>query len=224
MQTNGTNGKPICRACSAARLAFSISISFEVCAALSSTAWNRPSVSESIQFEFFEYVYHHVLRQDDEWAAREWFRENYRAHQAAVLGHRYDHRSIGCICLYTTPQVMLDELIADRSAPATFSPPPTRSSSWAAPATTAGSAGHWSSPSIAAAHAVTRSSLIESATRVSYSIETRPHRPFRSQVYLCRQSSTFPLQRARDRREPGYRGRHRPGPACRRGSRGDQPP
>ncbi len=31
--------------------------------------------SESIQFEFFEYIYHKVLRQDDEWAAREWFRE-----------------------------------------------------------------------------------------------------------------------------------------------------
>ncbi len=69
--------------------------------------------SESIQFEFFEYVYHHVLRQDDEWAAREWLRERYREHQQSVLAHRYDHRSIGCLCLYTTPQVMLEDLMTD---------------------------------------------------------------------------------------------------------------
>jgi KaiC/GvpD/RAD55 family RecA-like ATPase len=69
--------------------------------------------SESIQFEFFEYVYHHVLRQDDEWAAREWLRERYRAHQESVLGHRYDYQKIGCLCLYTTPQVMLEDLMTD---------------------------------------------------------------------------------------------------------------
>jgi len=67
--------------------------------------------SESIQFEFFEYIYHHVLRQDDEWAARGWFREQYRAHQQAVMLHRYDQRSIGCLYLYTTPHVMLDDLM-----------------------------------------------------------------------------------------------------------------
>jgi KaiC/GvpD/RAD55 family RecA-like ATPase len=67
--------------------------------------------SDSIQFEFFEYVYHHVLRQDDEWAAREWLRENYRAHEQAVNSHRYDHRAIGCLCLYTTPHVMLEDLM-----------------------------------------------------------------------------------------------------------------
>jgi KaiC/GvpD/RAD55 family RecA-like ATPase len=68
--------------------------------------------SESIQFEFFEYIYHHVLRQDDEWAAREWFREKYRANAEAVLRHRYDQRAIGCLYLYTTPHVMLDDLLA----------------------------------------------------------------------------------------------------------------
>jgi KaiC/GvpD/RAD55 family RecA-like ATPase len=67
--------------------------------------------SESIQFEFFEYVYHHVLRQDDEWAAREWLRERFRAHQESVLSHRYDSQKIGCLCLYTTPQVMLEDLM-----------------------------------------------------------------------------------------------------------------
>ncbi len=69
--------------------------------------------SESIQFEFFEYVYHHVLRQDDEWAAREWLREQFRACQDRVMSHRYDHRAIGCLCLYTTPQVMLEDLMTD---------------------------------------------------------------------------------------------------------------
>jgi hypothetical protein len=67
--------------------------------------------SESIQFEFFEYIYHHVLRKEDEWAAREWFREKYRAYEDAVLGHRYDHTRIGCLYLYTTPQTMLEELL-----------------------------------------------------------------------------------------------------------------
>ena len=52
-----------------------------------------------------------MLRKDDEWAAREWFREQYRAHADAVLRHRYDQRTIGCLYLYTTPQVMLDELM-----------------------------------------------------------------------------------------------------------------
>ena len=40
--------------------------------------------SESIQFEFFEYLYHHVLRREDEWAARELFRERYRATEAEL--------------------------------------------------------------------------------------------------------------------------------------------
>jgi KaiC/GvpD/RAD55 family RecA-like ATPase len=67
---------------------------------------------ESIQFEFFEYLYHHILRKEDEWAARELFREQYRAQSERVLVHRYDHRAIGCLYLYTTPHVFLDDLIA----------------------------------------------------------------------------------------------------------------
>jgi hypothetical protein len=67
--------------------------------------------SESIQFEFFEYIYHHVLRKDDEWAAREWFRERYRAQAEAVMRHRYDHRLIGCLYVYTTQEVMLEDLL-----------------------------------------------------------------------------------------------------------------
>ena len=73
--------------------------------------------SESIQFEFFEYIYHHVLRKDSDWAAREWFREQFRANAHEVDQHPYDHRQIGCVYLYTTPHVMLDDLLdaADRS-------------------------------------------------------------------------------------------------------------
>jgi KaiC/GvpD/RAD55 family RecA-like ATPase len=67
--------------------------------------------SESIQFEFFEYLYHHVLRKEDEWAARELFREMFRANAEAVATHPYDHRAIGCLYLYTTPHVMLDDLL-----------------------------------------------------------------------------------------------------------------
>ena len=67
--------------------------------------------SESIQFEFFEYIYHHVLRKDSDWAAREWLREQFRANAHLVHQHPYDHHQIGCIYLYTTPHVMLDDLL-----------------------------------------------------------------------------------------------------------------
>jgi KaiC/GvpD/RAD55 family RecA-like ATPase len=67
---------------------------------------------DSIQFEFFEYLYQHIVRKEDEWAARELFREQYRANEPQVLAHRYDHRSIGCLYLYTTPHVLLDDLLA----------------------------------------------------------------------------------------------------------------
>jgi RecA/RadA recombinase len=67
--------------------------------------------SESIQFEFFEYLYHQILRKEDEWAARELFRERYRANEPRVLAHRYDHRALGCLYLYTTPHILLDELM-----------------------------------------------------------------------------------------------------------------
>jgi KaiC/GvpD/RAD55 family RecA-like ATPase len=71
-----------------------------------------PHFGESIQFEFFEYLYHQIIRKEDEWAARELFREHYRAEAERVHAHRYDHRSIGCLYLYTTPAIFLDDLIA----------------------------------------------------------------------------------------------------------------
>jgi KaiC/GvpD/RAD55 family RecA-like ATPase len=67
--------------------------------------------SESIQFEFFEYLYHHVLRKEDEWAARELLRERYKANEREVMAHRYDFRTVGCLYLYTTNDVLLDELM-----------------------------------------------------------------------------------------------------------------
>jgi KaiC/GvpD/RAD55 family RecA-like ATPase len=67
--------------------------------------------SESIQYEFFEYIYHHVLRKDSDWAAREWFREHFRANSHEVARHAYNHRQIGCVYLYTTPHVMLEDLL-----------------------------------------------------------------------------------------------------------------
>jgi KaiC/GvpD/RAD55 family RecA-like ATPase len=69
--------------------------------------------SESIQFEFFEYIYHHVLRKDSDWAAREYFREQFRAIAPQVHQHPYDPRQIGCIYLYTTPHVMLEDLLEE---------------------------------------------------------------------------------------------------------------
>jgi KaiC/GvpD/RAD55 family RecA-like ATPase len=69
--------------------------------------------AESIQFEFFEYLYHQILRKEDEWAARELFREQYLANSPRVAAHPYDHRAIGCLYLYTTTHIMLDDLMAE---------------------------------------------------------------------------------------------------------------
>lgn len=68
--------------------------------------------AESIQFEFFEYLYQQVFRKEDEWAAREVFREQYRANAEQVLAHRYKYQETGCLYLYTTPHVLLDDLMA----------------------------------------------------------------------------------------------------------------
>ena len=67
--------------------------------------------SESIQFEFFEYLYHQVLRKEHDWAARELFREHFRANIPKVEAHPYESNQIGCLYLYTTPHVLLDDLI-----------------------------------------------------------------------------------------------------------------
>lgn len=67
---------------------------------------------ESIQFNLFEYVYHQVLRKDPEWVARDLFRELYRANAAEAAQHRYDFTRVGCVLLYTSPEIMLDDLVS----------------------------------------------------------------------------------------------------------------
>jgi hypothetical protein len=68
--------------------------------------------SESAQFDYFEYLYERILRQDHGWAAREVFREGFRSQQARVEAHPYDAGETGVVVLYTTPHNMLDDLIA----------------------------------------------------------------------------------------------------------------
>lgn len=68
---------------------------------------------DSIQFEYFEYLYHNVLRKEDAWAARELFREHFRSNSPRVDAHPYNHKQIGCLYLYTTPHILLDDLMAE---------------------------------------------------------------------------------------------------------------
>ncbi|MHC5540944.1 RAD55 family ATPase [Singulisphaera rosea] len=68
---------------------------------------------DSIQFEYFEYLYHNVLRKEDAWAARELFREHFRSNSPKVDAHPYNHKQIGCLYLYTTPHILLDDLMAE---------------------------------------------------------------------------------------------------------------
>lgn len=71
---------------------------------------DRPS--QSIQLELFEYVYHQILRKDADWVARDLFRQRFRANRHLVETHLYDPREIGCLLLYTTREVMLEDLIS----------------------------------------------------------------------------------------------------------------
>ncbi|MCA9227194.1 MAG: recombinase RecA [Planctomycetales bacterium] len=67
---------------------------------------------ESIQFALFEYVYHQIIRKDPEWVARDLFRERYRDNAATISQHGYDNSRIGCLLLYTSHEMMLDDLIS----------------------------------------------------------------------------------------------------------------
>jgi KaiC/GvpD/RAD55 family RecA-like ATPase len=71
---------------------------------------DRPA--ESIQLNLFEYVYHQILRKDPEWVARDLFREHYRAHAAEAAKHVYDPANLACVMLYTSHEIMLDDLIS----------------------------------------------------------------------------------------------------------------
>lgn len=67
--------------------------------------------SESFQFHLFEYVYHQILHKDHDWVARDLFRVNFRANEPDIMRHAYPHQDIGCLLLYTTHEVMLDDML-----------------------------------------------------------------------------------------------------------------
>ncbi|GAA4458649.1 RAD55 family ATPase [Novipirellula rosea] len=67
--------------------------------------------ADSIQFEMFEYIYHQILRKEHDWVARDLFRVAFRKNEEAIQAHAYDHRDIGCTLLYTSHEVMLDDLL-----------------------------------------------------------------------------------------------------------------
>jgi len=70
--------------------------------------------SDSFQFDTFDYVYHQILHKEDEWVARDLFREQFRANAETVAQNPYDHRQIACLLLYTTHEVMLDDMLVRR--------------------------------------------------------------------------------------------------------------
>ena len=72
----------------------------------------RPN--ESIQLNLFEYVYHQIIRKDPMWVARDLFREQYRVNAEAAEANSYDQAQSSCVLLYTSHEVMLDDLIARR--------------------------------------------------------------------------------------------------------------
>jgi KaiC/GvpD/RAD55 family RecA-like ATPase len=68
--------------------------------------------SESFQFHVFSYIYHQILHKDADWVARDVFRVHFRQQEGAVMRHMYDHRRIACLLLYTSHEVMLDDLVS----------------------------------------------------------------------------------------------------------------
>lgn len=68
--------------------------------------------ADSIQLEVFEYVYQQILRKEHDWVARDLFRAQFRRHAETIENHRYEHQDIACLLLYTSHEVMLDELIS----------------------------------------------------------------------------------------------------------------
>ena len=67
--------------------------------------------SDSWQLDLFEYIYHQILRKDHDWVARDLFRERFRQNAALVDQHGWDQADVGCLLLYTSHEVMLDELL-----------------------------------------------------------------------------------------------------------------
>lgn len=70
--------------------------------------------SDSFQVHLFEYVYHQILRKEADWVARDLFRGDFRSNAEAVEQNIYPHEKVGCVLLYTTHEVMLDDLLTRR--------------------------------------------------------------------------------------------------------------
>ena len=70
--------------------------------------------SDSFQMHTFDYIYHQILHKEDSWVARDLFRVQFREQQPQVEQHHYDHTQIASLMLYTTHEVMLDELLTRR--------------------------------------------------------------------------------------------------------------
>lgn len=68
--------------------------------------------SDSFQFHTFDYVYHQILHKDADWVARDLLRVKFRENAGRVEQHMYDHREIACLLLYTTHEVMLDDMLS----------------------------------------------------------------------------------------------------------------
>jgi len=67
--------------------------------------------SDSFQFHLFDYIYHQVLRKEHDWLARDLLRSRFRSHEDQVQAHSYDCGEVGGLLLYTSMEVMLDDLI-----------------------------------------------------------------------------------------------------------------
>ena len=68
--------------------------------------------ADSFQFHLFDYVYHQILRKEHDWLARDLFRVHFRSQESLVSQHAYNHDDIGGLLLYTSHEVMIDDLIA----------------------------------------------------------------------------------------------------------------
>lgn len=68
--------------------------------------------SDSFQFHLFDYIYHQILRKEHDWLARDLFRVHFRSQQEKVEQNAYDHQTVGGMLLYTSHEVMLDDLIS----------------------------------------------------------------------------------------------------------------
>ncbi len=68
--------------------------------------------ADSFQFHLFDYIYHQILRKEHDWLARDLFRVHFRSQQDTVNQNAYNHKDIAGLLLYTSHEVMIDDLIS----------------------------------------------------------------------------------------------------------------